>query len=257
MVLAGATVWLLAFKPSFPPQRKSYSVGTATASVLVDTPKSQVIEVAPKGSDTLGSRANVLANLMIDGEIKASIAQQMGLPLRRLIATTQSGGITDPPPPLTRDSYAMSTSVAMTSELVELPIIRVQTQAPNVGQAIKLANAAVAGLSQYLDSKAFVETVPNAHRLRVRALGTAQGETSVKGPQLPMAVMSGLLVFLLGCGAILAFTALASGWRAAAQREREEALAADQATPIPAPAAAEAASASADDPSWATQVQAR
>jgi hypothetical protein len=237
MVLSAATVWLLAFKPSFPPQSKSYSVGTATASVLVDTPKSQVIEVAPKGSDTLGSRANVLANLMVDGEIKSSIAQQMGLPARRLVATTQSGGITDPPPPLTRDSYAMSTSVAMTSDMVELPIIRVQTQAPDVGQAIKLANAAITGLSEYLDSKASVETVSNAHRLRVRALGTAQGQTSVKGPRLPMAVATGLMVFVFGCALILALTALASGWRAADAREREELAAEREGTSIPAGAA--------------------
>ena len=36
-------------------------------SLLVDTPNSQVIEVAPKGSDTLGVRANLLANLMAEG----------------------------------------------------------------------------------------------------------------------------------------------------------------------------------------------
>ena len=37
------------------------------ARILVDTPSSQVVEVAPKGSDTLGVRANLLASLMVDG----------------------------------------------------------------------------------------------------------------------------------------------------------------------------------------------
>jgi hypothetical protein len=220
LVVSVTIGWLLAFQPSFPPKARSYSVGTATASVLVDTPKSQVVEVAPQGSDTLGSRANVLANLMIDGEIKTAIAQHVGLRPNRIVATTLSGGVTDPPPPLTARSYAMSTSVAMTSDMVELPIIRVQTQAPNVGDAIKLANAAVAGLSEYLDAKAVNETVADRRRLRVRPLGTAQGQVAVKGPRPVTGIGIGLVLFLAGCGTILALSALIRGWRAAAALER-------------------------------------
>ena len=43
--------------------------------------------------------------------------------------------------------------------MAELPIIKVQTQAPDVSQAIRLANAAVEGLSDYLDTKAADESI--------------------------------------------------------------------------------------------------
>ena len=60
-------------------ESRKYSVGIATARILVDTPDSQVVEVAPEGSDATGVRANLLANLMVEGEIKTEIAERAGL----------------------------------------------------------------------------------------------------------------------------------------------------------------------------------
>ena len=92
-------------------ERRSYTVGVANASVLIDTPKSQVVEVAPKGSDTLGPRANVLANLMVDGEIKNAIAARAGLRAeaapRRSVATGDPGR-----QHAARSSYRLTTGVA-------------------------------------------------------------------------------------------------------------------------------------------------
>ena len=71
---------------SFPPKSQSYDVGVATAQVLVDTPQSQVVgdssSISPGGSQTLGTlgtQANLLADLMVEGTIKADIAQRAGL----------------------------------------------------------------------------------------------------------------------------------------------------------------------------------
>jgi hypothetical protein len=215
-----AVGWAVGFQFTLPPKSRGYSVGVATASVLVDTPKSQVVEVDPKGSDTLGSRANVLANLMVDGEIKDVIAQRAGVAPRQLVANTESTAATAPPTPLTRRSLAYTTSVAMTSDMAELPIIRVETQAPTVSGAIMLANAAAQGLGEYLDARALDETVSDHRRLRVRPLGTAQGHLAARGPSKAMAVGAGLAVFLLGCGFVLALNAIIGGWRAAVAEER-------------------------------------
>jgi hypothetical protein len=218
-LVAVLTGCLLAYKVSFPPERRSYSVGIANASVLIDTPKSQVVEVAPKGSDTLGDRANVLANLMVDGEIKNTIADRVGVPPKRLKAWVESRD--NPGPPLTRKSLSYKTGVALTSDMAQLPIVKVETTAPTVSQAIRLANAAVEGLSDYLNSKAAVETIADTRRLRVSPLGTAQGHAAARGPGRIMAIGAMIFVFIAGCAALLIVAALVRGWRAAAASELE------------------------------------
>src|ERR1700745_1704715 len=74
-VLAGMVV---EFKvPSF--EGRGYEVVVATAHILVDPPSSQVVTVAPKGSDTTGTRADLLASLMTDGVVQSTIAERAGL----------------------------------------------------------------------------------------------------------------------------------------------------------------------------------
>src|ERR1700684_3118092 len=77
---------LVTYQPSFPPKSKGYDVGVATAQVLVDTPRSQVVgassAVTSQGGvvlGTLATQANLLADLMAEGPIKADIAQRAGL----------------------------------------------------------------------------------------------------------------------------------------------------------------------------------
>ncbi|HWI74482.1 MAG TPA: hypothetical protein VNT55_21155, partial [Baekduia sp.] len=90
-VLAG---FLVVYKPSLPLESRKYDVGIATARILVDTPESQVVDVSPKGSDTLGIRANLLANLMVDGVVKAAIAKRAGLNPNQFYGVAESA--TDP-----------------------------------------------------------------------------------------------------------------------------------------------------------------
>ena len=216
-LVAVVTGWMLAYRVSAPLERRTYSVGIANASILIDTPKSQVVEVAPKGSDTLGARANVLANLMVDGEIKNAIAGRVDVKPKRLKAWVESPD--NPGPPLTRTSLSYKTGVALTSDMAQLPIVKVETQAPTVSQAIRLANAAVEGLSDHLNSKAAVETIADTRRLRVSPLGTAQGHEAARGPGRMMAIGAMMFVFVAGCALLLLVAALIRGWRIAAASE--------------------------------------
>ena len=76
-VLALLAAAAVAFKlPSLESRR--YEVGVATAQILVDTPSSQVVNVAPRGADTTAGRADLLATLMVNGDIKTTIAQLAG-----------------------------------------------------------------------------------------------------------------------------------------------------------------------------------
>ena len=218
-VVAILSVLAVAFKlPSLESRR--YEVGVATARVLVDTPKSQVLEVAPLGSDTLGARANLIANLMVEGVVKSAIAKKANLSPGDLKGIAEAGAdpTAAPEPPKERGNVLVTRVLASTEG--DLPIIEIDAQSSDVASAIKLADSAVEGLSEYLESKAATEEVPAAKRLQVTGLGGAQAIESVRGPSLVVALVVGLLVFVLGCGLILLAGALLRGWRASAVPEQ-------------------------------------
>jgi hypothetical protein len=213
---------LLAYKPALPPVSRSYTVGTATAHILVDTPDSQVVEVAPKGSETLGQRAGLLSNLMAEGEVEGAIARRAGLRSDELLTVADSG--IDPQSVSPKQKKGPKINLLTTSVLTndageELPIIEVTAQAPDAQKAARLANAAVAGLSDYLDSKAAVEQVSDAKRLRVRGLGAAGAREETKGPSQVLALAAAIFIFGFECTILLVVSALARGWRAASEQD--------------------------------------
>lgn len=236
--------FLLSYQVGLPPEPRQYTVGVTTARLLVDTPQSQVIKVDPKGSDTLGLRASVLANLMVEGEAKAAIARRAGLKPRQLktvseLATevNESGGEAEPVStaiPDKPDIHMIRTRVIANPDGEQLPIIETDVQAPDTASATRLANATVNGLIDYLDTRAAAdEEVEDRKRLRVSGLGSAQAVSSVRGPGRMVGLTAAIFVFLVGCGAILLGSALARGWRAAEVSEHRELsdLAPDDAPP--------------------------
>jgi hypothetical protein len=218
--------FLISFRPSFPPQSRSYEVGIATARILVDTPSSQVVEVDAKGSETLGVRATLLANLMIEGEAKESIAKQAGLAPKKLLAFSEAAieprllsakKLSDPKLEL------MTTRVIANPRGDQLPIIEIEAQAPTVAGAAKLASGAVKGLEDYLDGKASAEHATDAKRLKVTGLGAPQVRLATKGPPRVIGLVAALFIVVIGCAAILAVSVLARRWREATASERGEA----------------------------------
>jgi hypothetical protein len=222
-LLAGAAV---AYRVSFLPPKldsRRYNAGTATVRILVDTPSSQVIDVAPKGSDTVAARALLLANLMVDGLVENEIAHRAGLTPQQLKTIGPPGadpGATTPVEPREGDNV-LKTQVLTDSAGTLLPIIQVDAQEVTAEGASRLANAAVGGLRDYLGSQAAVEQIPEARRLRVDGLGAAQGGVLVRGPSRLAALLITILIFGVGCTLILVIDALARAWRI---DEAEEAL---------------------------------
>jgi hypothetical protein len=196
-------------------ESRKYSVGVATARILVDTPDSQVVEVAPEGSDATGVRANLLANLMVEGEIKSEIARRAGLPPAELegvakTAALPAAGATPPDP----RGYVLTTDVLSSQDGERLPIIEIEAQAPDAAKAAALADAAVTGLREHLDSKAAADQVKTTDRLQLNPLGGPQARDVVRGPRMALAIAAGIFVFLAGCATILGFFALVRAWRA-------------------------------------------
>lgn len=227
-VLAGMAVM---FKlPSL--QKRSYDVGVATGQLLLDTPDSQVVALSPKGSDTLGVRANVIASLMVGGTVEAAIAQQAGLNPNQLGGTTDAatqgsagfGGAipVSSQPRSGQNAYILTTHTLIDQTNNPLPIIQFTTQGPNAAGALRLANATITGLQAYLNTKAAAEKIPEAGRLRITGMGTPQVTTESRGPTALIAILAATVVFVLGCAAIVGLPILARGWRAAAAIEEQE-----------------------------------
>lgn len=223
--------------PAF--KSRAYNVGVASGQILLDTPSSQVVDIEPKGADTLGLRANLLASLMVDGAVEADIAHTAGLKPSQLGGTTDAvidatpGSTLTAPPSSGSHPYLLTTHILSDATDDPLPIIEVDTQAPTAAGAVQLVESAVTGLRTYLNSTAAAESIPDAQRLQVTSLGVPQGATETQGPTKLISFLVLVFVFLLGCGGILAGSALRRRWDAAAERERLEAEGLLMPEPIP------------------------
>ena len=101
----------------------------------------------------------------------------------------------------------------------QLPIIDIETQAPDTAEAAKLANAAIAGLNDYLDSRAASEEVTAAKHLRFTSLGRPEPPSSSAGPRSPSPSARHSSSSSAGCAIMLGILALARGWRAVEEEE--------------------------------------
>jgi hypothetical protein len=210
--------WLVGFRPTFPPKSRSYTVAIASERVLIDTPQSQVLEVSPAGSGTLGTRASVFANLLVVGELKNEVAKRAGLAPNKLLGSTDAsatagsagaGDATKAAPTTAR----LHTSVLLSSDQVQLPIIKVDAQATSPVLAARITSAATETLSSYVSKKAASEGVSADKRLNIRSLGAPVVDQEIRGPRHLLALLAGLFILILGCAAIVLVPAFIRAWR--------------------------------------------
>ena len=76
-----------------------------------------------------------------------------------------------------------------------MPMLDIFAQAPTTTTATTLANAAVAGLRQYLSSTSASQRIPNRDQVRLLQLGQARGEVINHGVYWQVAVLVFLLTF--------------------------------------------------------------
>jgi hypothetical protein len=208
-------------------ESRQYHVGVASARMLIDTPASQVVDLNPKGADTLNSRASLLANLMVSTPVKSIIARDAGVQPDRLIAIAPTApGSGGPSVPTTLSQKAAEASKTPGAYLLTLqsdetlPIISIDAQAPTAAAAARLANAATTGLRDYLRSVAGAQNLPAGRQIVVSGLGGAQAADQVRGPRKLFAIAAFIFVFGFACFAIIMISGIARGWRRAAALER-------------------------------------
>lgn len=216
---------LMAYRVSFglPPafETRQYKVGIASAEVLVDSPNSQVIDLG--GSETradvasLSSRARLLGDLVATSPLKDQIARRAGIAPDLLIAIRPSVAPFVEPTPL-ETGAAVSTSDPSANILSvrvheSLPIIGADAQAPDPALAARISDATVTELGLYLGKAATAESVPDARKLVLEALGPARSSVATRGPKRSFALFGGLVVLVVWCAGILLATALARSWK--------------------------------------------
>jgi hypothetical protein len=226
-LVAAVAGFAMAYTLDIPPTSRQYDVGLGSATALVDTPSSQVVDLGPDtGADiaTLAVRSTLLASLITSSPLKDEIASRAGVPRDKLIAIPPSGGTVDASGSATVSGASVRESdpdanvlraKVPTLESGEIPIIAVETRSPSADTAAKLADASIAVLKEHLKSVAGIDRVPDARRLVVTQLGPARSSVASRGPKRITAVLVALFVFGLGCAVILGVNALVDGWRRA------------------------------------------
>ena len=223
----------------------THQIATASTQVLVDTPRSKLTDLRANTYDlsSLTTRAGLLGNIMVSEPVRTYIAARAGVPADRIEATAP---ITANFPRALKEpgSEKRASDILRSTDQYRLdveanptvPILGIYTQAPNRQAAERLASASVAGLQTYLSTVAGRERLGANKQVRLLQLGTPSGGVINQGIGKQIAVLTFVVVFALGCCAVLLLDRVRRGWLLAARRERDEPLGMPGG-PSPAPSA--------------------
>ncbi len=200
---------------------RSIGMSTATTQVLVDNPDSIVLDL-DSGTfqlSQMSQSAALLGNVMVSYAVREDIARRVGVPVG-LIETSAPAtpafpqAVTAPNRKTTdliasNDQYRINVQVNPT-----VPILDIYTEAHSPAIAKALANAAVAGLRDYVSG--FAQSIPVNQRVEIEQLGPAEGGAVTGGLRVEViALVFGFaLVFCCVAGTLL--DRVRRGWRAAA-----------------------------------------
>lgn len=207
-----------------PPNLKPRSLEMASArtEVLVDTPKSAVLDLGQGVSELTGmtNRAVLIGNVMVSAPVLAFIAQRAGVPPSAIQA--QAPLTPDFPRPLasagndkaTQDLLRSTDQYRLNIQTnPSVPILQIYAQAPTAQTAATLANAAVDGLRAYLAYTARRQGTPDSNAVRLTQLGRANGVVINAGVRPQLAILAFLIVFALSAATAIFIARVRRGWR--------------------------------------------
>ena len=170
--------------------------------VVLDTPKSQTLDIQPDGADTLDWRAGLLADVMGTDESREDIAKRMGIDAGDLVVTAPYLSVPDVPVALPRaalDAAAVTPQpyeVAIQARTL-LPIIGIDARAPSRDEAARLATSAAEALGgRAASNTGYVQ------KLVIEPIGPAHAKEIVNGPRRMIAVIVAALLFGFWCACI-------------------------------------------------------
>jgi hypothetical protein len=199
---------------------RSTSYGAANTQVFVDSRRSTIATLAGN-SQPLASRSNLLAQFLASSEVRAEIAQRMGMPKESIPVISSPNTVQQ----LQSVNLSVANQIAgqgTTSGYaisfqpqLELPLIDIYTRAPTARRARELADIAASALSHHVDSLSDSSGVPrdSPARIVLREIGPATGGQVTNQVRTIALLVAFLGTFLVWCAAILFFTWLRADWK--------------------------------------------
>jgi hypothetical protein len=229
-----AAVWSVGQVSLLPPSIKSRNLEMAAAStrVLVDTPKSAILDLSVNTYDfrAYTNRSLLVANIMASPPLRGYIARRAHVPADAL--QVASPVTPDFPRPLASDGEKHSSDILKSPDAYRLsvqsnptvPVADVYAEAPTAEAAQQLANGAVDGMKDYLRDLAASQQIPDENQVHLVQLGRAKGGVIDPGISAKVALLTFLLVFAVASAAVLFLNRVRQGW--ILEKQKSEALAA-------------------------------
>lgn len=212
-VVVAAAAAMLALKP------KTLHHSTATTQVLVDS-RSSALADTQQSVVPLQTLATTLANFAPSQTVLNLIGNHAGLQGAQLYA---EGPVEQNVPRTVQEPTALTRNVQIAGETKpyrlefnadpNLPEIGIYAQAPTTAQAIKLANAAVAGLTDYVTNLQATGNVRASRRVVLRQLGQATGSVDSPSASKTIGLMAFGGTFVVWCLLILIGERFMVAWR--------------------------------------------
>jgi hypothetical protein len=203
---------LLAFEVSFwPPgikSREAAATTTASALVLIGSPRNPAVDLDSQVAETLPLRAQLLAELLTTKAQHVRIAQTAGLRPQELAVLGPSSG--PPPLPMTLAVRAADAARVPLEPFVlqllangQIPIITIKVTGFDGAAEERLTSAAAKSLQDIVANRRSI-----GRRLTAEQLGSVSVVTKPPKSRTLLGIAAAALVFLLLCGAIVVLPAV-------------------------------------------------
>lgn len=214
LVVATAAALLATHSVSLAPLKiapRATSMATASTQVLVDTPRSSILDLRQDLFDmtSLANRSLLIGNVMASPPVLAYIGRRAGVSGESIRVVTPR--TPNSPRPLlppgrqagSRDLLRSGVEHRLSIEAdPTVPVLRIYAQAPTPQGAAALANASVEGLGDYLAQVGRIENVAWEDQVRLHQLGRAEGTVINSGFPRDVAGLVFVTAFATTAGAL-------------------------------------------------------
>jgi hypothetical protein len=197
-----------------PPQlsSKDRASGLASAQVFIAARDEPTADLQSTISDTLPTRALLLANLMSTSSARSLIERYAGLKKDQVEVRPPADGPAPLPLPLAVDAttaagLAVEPNVLTVNADGQIPIISIGASSPTAAQAERVVHAAARTLGRMARSS-------SGPALVVESLGPPGHRTVVAGPRKTKAIVVMPVLFIVWCSGIVLVSGLAGRRRA-------------------------------------------